>query len=114
MPSAMTVLVFTSNFAAAVMIVISQTIFTNSLVDLVPKYAPSVDPVTVISAGSTAVRSVVPADMIHGVLRAYATSLDRIFYFSTGVAAPAIVFGWFLGWRDIRKKPAVSTGLAQA
>lgn len=109
MPSAMTVLVFTQNFSAAVMVVISQTIFTNSLIDLVPKYAPSVDPATVITAGSTAVRSVVPPDMIHGVLRAYATSLDRIFYFSTGIAAPPIVIGWFLGWRDIRKKSGSST-----
>lgn len=104
MPRAMSVLVFTQNFSAAVMIVLSQTVFTNSLVELIPRYAPGVDPSVVIAAGSTKIGSVVPADKLAGVLMSYAKSLNQVFYFCAGIAVPAFVFGCLIGWRSIQKK----------
>ncbi|KAJ9148365.1 MFS general substrate transporter [Pleurostoma richardsiae] len=110
-PAAMSILVFLQNFSAAVMIVLSQTIFTNSLVELIPHYAPGVDASLVIAAGSTRIRDVVPAASLGGVLLAYAKSLDRVWYFCAGIATPSFFFAFFMGWDDIReKKPQDAEG----
>ncbi|KAH8196242.1 hypothetical protein TruAng_009599 [Truncatella angustata] len=100
-PAAMSILVFLQNFSAAVMTVLAQTIFTNSLVELLPRYAPSVDPALVISAGTTDLRRLVPSDSISEVLNAYSGSLDRVFFFCAGLATPPLLFGWFL----VKKEP---------
>lgn len=92
------------NFSAAVMIVISQTIFTNSLVKLIPQYAPGVSSSLVIAAGSTNIRKVVPADSLAGVLLAYAKSLDRVWYFTASIAVPSFIFAWFMGWHNFQHK----------
>jgi hypothetical protein len=86
-------------------VVLCQTIFTNSLVELIPKYAPGVDPEIVIEAGSTKVRDVVGPDHISQVLVAYAKSLDRTWYFGVALAALPFFFAWLLGFQDIRQKP---------
>ena len=101
-PAAMSVLVFLQNFSAAVMIVLSQTIFVNGLVDLIPQYAPGVSSSAVISAGPTSVSKVVSSNLLPGVLLAYCKSLDRVFYFCAGIATPPVFFGWFLGWKSIK------------
>lgn len=98
----MSVLVFLQNFSAAVMVVLSQTIFINGLVELVPHYAPGVHPSTIINAGSTGLDMVVPANLLGGVLLAYSKSVDRVFYFCAGIAAPPLLFGSFLGWQKVQ------------
>jgi hypothetical protein len=104
-PAAMSLIMFLGNFSGAVAVVLCQTIFTNSLFELVPQYAPDVDPGVVIAAGSTKVRDVVAPGQIAQVLVAYAKSIDRTWYLTTAVTALAFVFAWLLGFQDIRKKP---------
>lgn len=53
---------------------------------------------------------VIPADLLGGVLLAYSKSIDRIFYFATGICGISFVFSWFMGWVDIRKKPQTEDG----
>lgn len=107
----MSTLVFMQNFGAAVMVVFAQTILTNGLHDLIPVYAPSVDADMIIKAGGTSMRRVVPADVLGGVLLAYAKSIDRIFYFAAGICGISFVFSWFMGWVDMRKKPQTEDGV---
>ncbi|KAI2602595.1 MFS general substrate transporter [Hypoxylon sp. NC1633] len=105
-PAAMSILVFLQNFGSAVMIELAQTILTNSLVDLVPKNAPGVDPQLVISVGTTAtaIEQLVGPDQLQGVLWAYSQSLQRIWYFVAAIGTPAFFVAWCLGWVNIRKK----------
>ncbi|KAK9774085.1 putative Major facilitator superfamily (MFS) profile domain-containing protein [Seiridium cardinale] len=103
-PAAMSIIMFIGNFAGAVAVVLSQTIFTNSLLELIPQYAPEVDPGVVIAAGSTKVREVVATSQIAQVLVAYAKSVDRTWYFTAAIAAVPFFFGWMLGFQDIRQK----------
>ncbi|KAH8886588.1 putative MFS multidrug transporter [Thozetella sp. PMI_491] len=104
-PAAMSMLAFLSNLSAAVMIVLSQTIFTNGLTELIPHYAPGVSSDVVIAAGSTNVRNIIPPDALPGVLLAYAKSLARVWYFCAGIAVPSFIFSWCLGWDNIKQKP---------
>jgi hypothetical protein len=104
----MALLMFSQAFAGALFLSFSAVIFTNSLKTLVPKYAPSVNPQTVINAGATGFQSLIKGADLAGVLVAYAKSVDRVFYFTAGAAAGAFIFGWFMGFKDIRKKNQVS------
>ncbi|KAK9327165.1 major facilitator superfamily domain-containing protein [Lipomyces starkeyi] len=42
------------------------------------------------------------------VVIAYAKSVDRVFYLTTGMACGCFLFSWAMGWKDIRKKNMVS------
>ncbi|KAF3067388.1 putative HC-toxin efflux carrier TOXA [Daldinia childiae] len=105
-PASMSTLVFLQNLSAAVMTVISQTILTNSLIDIIPQDAPGVNPQVVISAGTTAaaLAQVVGQEQLPGVLWAYAHALQRLWYFAAGIAVPTFVAGWFFGWDNIKEK----------
>lgn len=97
-------LVFCQNFGGAVMVVVAQTIFTNSLRQTLPSYAPSVNVGAVIAAGATGMRHILPSNELGAVLLAYSISLDRIFYLCAAIAVVSLFFSCFMGWTDIRKK----------
>lgn len=99
---------FSQTFAGALFLSFSDTIFTNSLSTLIPTYAPSVDPQTIINAGATDFRTYVSESQLGGVLLAYAKSVDRVFYLTTGMACGCFFFSFFMGWKDIRTKKSVS------
>lgn len=107
-PAAMALTAFSQSFFGALFLSFSDTIFTNSLKTLVPKYAPSVDPQTVINAGASGVRAVAQGLNLAGVLVAYAKSVDRVFYLTAGASVGALISGWFMGFKDIRKKEQIS------
>jgi hypothetical protein len=73
---------------------IANTIFTNSLRLEILKYAPSVNPNMVITAGATAFR---------GVIVAYLKSVDRVFYLTAVGGFCCFCFAWGMGWKDVRK-----------
>jgi hypothetical protein len=100
----MSIFVFCQNFGGAVMVVFSQTIFTNSLRETLPKYAPSVNPATIIQAGATGFRQVVSGNELGGVVLAYSNSLGRIYYLTAAVAVISLFLSSFMGWTDLRKK----------
>ncbi|KAF2999786.1 hypothetical protein E8E13_005809 [Curvularia kusanoi] len=108
-PIALAVLIFFQNFSSAIGGVISNTIFTQTLKDKIPIYAPSLSIEAVLKAGSgaSAIRGLVPVgreDELSGLLRAYCDGLRNIFCFLTGLAVLAMVVSFGLGWKDVRKK----------
>ncbi|KAI0886808.1 major facilitator superfamily domain-containing protein [Annulohypoxylon maeteangense] len=105
-PSAMSTLVFLQNFGAAVMVALGQTILTNSLVTLIPQYAPGVDPSLVLNAGTTseAIYEAIGPDKLESVLLAYSMALQRVWYFTAGIAVPPFFVGWCFTWENIRRK----------
>ncbi|KAL9623476.1 MAG: hypothetical protein Q9160_002156 [Pyrenula sp. 1 TL-2023] len=105
---AMALLMFSQNFGGALFLSFGETILANSLKTQIPKYAPSVDPKIVINAGATGFRAVVDKSLLHGVLKAYATGVDRVFYLTAAAGVVCLVFSWGMGWKDIRKKKEVS------
>ena len=104
----MALIMFSSTFGGALFLSFSDTIFTNSLVTLIAKYAPAVNPQAVVNAGATGFRSVVSGNDLANVLIAYAMSVDRVFYLPAGAAVGCFVFAWGIGWKDIRMKQQVS------
>lgn len=106
---------FTQTFSGAVMLSMAQTIFTSGLRELIPKYAPGVSAQKVIQAGATGVWATItdPTELAQ-VLIAYNISIRRIYYVAIGFTGACFIISWFLGWKDIRKKPAPKAGAEQA
>ena len=100
----MALIMFSQSFTAALFLSFSSTIFTNSLKTLIPKYAPSVDPQTIINAGASGFRNDISGTALSGVLIAYAKSIDPVFYLTAGMAVGCFVFSWGMGWKDMRDK----------
>ncbi|KAI0838355.1 MFS general substrate transporter [Hypoxylon sp. FL0890] len=105
-PAAMSTLVFLQNFGAAVMVILSQTILTNSLITLVPQDSPGVNPQVVIDAGTTslALEQAVGSAHLPGVLWAYSHALQRIWYFASAIGVLSFIAACCLGWEKIRKR----------
>jgi hypothetical protein len=107
-PVAMALLMFSQAFGGALFLSFSDTILTNSLKTLLPKYAPSVDPQAVINAGATGFRTILQGADLVNVVVVYAKSVDRVFYLTAGAAVGSFMSCWFMGFKDIRKKQTVS------
>lgn len=90
--TAMAILFFSQSFGGSIFLTLAGVISSAGLRDQIPRFAPNVDPETVIAAGATGFRNVVAAEDLEGVLRAYARSLDWVFFLAAGVAGGA-VFG---------------------
>ncbi|KAL9607326.1 MAG: hypothetical protein Q9167_007752 [Letrouitia subvulpina] len=108
LPIAMALTIFSQSFGAATFLSFAETIFRNSFGTLIPQYAPTVNPQSVIDAGATKFRKIVSRTDLAGVLVAYAKSIDRVFYLAAAMGAGCFVFAWGMGWKDLRKPTEVS------
>lgn len=106
----MSLLIFSQNLAGAIAVVIATTIFAQSLLDDLPRFAPSVSPAAAVAAGSSAdsVRALVPpgSPELHGLLLAFSYAVDKTFYLVAAFGVAALGFGLLMGWKDVRKKDA--------
>jgi hypothetical protein len=105
--------VFSQNLGGAVFLSLAEVIFSNGLRHDLASYAPEVNPEVVIVAGATAVRGVVPAASLPGVLLAYNKSFDRVMYLATGAAGGAFLFAFGMRWMSIKKVQAVKPAFEQ-
>ncbi|KAL1598042.1 hypothetical protein SLS60_008530 [Paraconiothyrium brasiliense] len=108
-PVSLAFIIFIQNLAAAIFLVVANTIFTQSLIKKLAQYAPSVSPQKALEAGSSAdaVRKLVAADRpweLDGVLDAYSESLKAIWLMLVAFAGLAFVCAFGMGWVDVRKR----------
>jgi hypothetical protein len=101
MAVAMAFLIFLQNLGTSIIIVLSNTIFTQTLTRAIREYAPSVPPQAALAAGSDprAVRALVAAyeDELEGVLLAYSEGLRNIFYLLVGMSIVAVLLSLGMG-----------------
>ncbi|KAK2059573.1 major facilitator superfamily transporter [Colletotrichum caudatum] len=104
LPVAMATLIFLQTFGSAVSLTVAAVIFSEGLGANLAKYAPSVDAKTVLDAGGTGFRTVVSQADLPGVLTAYSTSINEVFYLLAALGVVTFALAWGMGWVDIRKK----------
>lgn len=104
----MAFLVFLQNFGTSIVVVLSNTIFAQTLTSKISHYAPSVTPQAALEAGSdsNAIRHLVDGHEgeLNGVLKTYSQGLQNIFYLLIGISSISVVFCLGMGWVDVRKK----------
>lgn len=87
---------FFNSLGGAISISIAQNVFSNSLLQQVPKHTTGVDPALIIGTGATSLRHIVPPNQLQGVLIAYANALDRAFILPIAVGGAAFVISLFV------------------
>lgn len=100
----MAILVFIQTLSGAVFLTFADVIFSTGLKALIPKDAPNANAAAIIAAGATGMRDVVSPEDLPGVLKAYAGSVDRVFYMAAALGVICVIFSFGTGWKDIRKK----------
>jgi len=80
-PTAMAILILCQNLGAAVFLTLAQTVFSNSLHSAITKDAPGVSADAVLAGGARMIRTLVSAQQLPGVLRAYSKAVGSVMYF---------------------------------
>lgn len=96
-------LIFAQGFGGALFLAFAETDFTNGLTKAIKAFAPNVSAETVIAAGASAVRDVVPKADLGGAFLAYNQAIQHVFYLAAGAAAATLVFCWGMGWKSVKK-----------
>ena len=100
---AMAVLVFWQTLGGAMILSFSQTAFINSLGTALHTFALDIEVNTLLNAGVSAVKEVVPHGSLDGVLLAYNQALNRVFYLAAGLAVATFLCSWGMGWTDVKE-----------
>lgn len=108
----MSTLIFAQNMITSVLNSVASTVFNSGLRTQIPRYAPSIDPETVIEAGASRIRDVVPASELRHVLMGYVRAVDQVYYITLASFGLSCAVVWGLGWRDIRGNPRGSAMVA--
>lgn len=91
------IMMFAQSFGGSIFVSIAQTLFDNNLIARLNQVA-NINPATVLAAGATGVRNIVPPAELPAVLFAYNAALTRSFYVTLGVSCfaliPAVGFQW--------------------
>ena len=96
--------IFTQALGPTITLSLFNVLFLTSLRTQIIQHAPHASAAAIIGLGATGFRSIVSPEDLPGVLIAYATSINRVFYLAAGLAAACGVSLWGMGWHDIRKK----------
>ncbi|CAI7581357.1 unnamed protein product [Penicillium glandicola] len=105
-PVATAIVIFMQNLAGSVFSAIAQNVFQNQLAKSVQTLAPSVNPKSILDAGTGDLSDRFPSDVLPSILQAYNTAVTDTFY--VGVAAASLsVFGAFIvRWNvSVKKAP---------
>lgn len=105
----MSIVLFCQNLGGASFLTFAQTVFSQTFDQNIAKYAPTADSAAIEAAGATAFRKIVTAEELGGVLIAYASTIDNIWYLAAGAAVGAFITGMNMGWRDVRKGPEIAS-----
>ncbi|KAF3480351.1 putative HC-toxin efflux carrier TOXA [Arthroderma uncinatum] len=85
----------------SVAISIAQAIFQNGLTPALQKWAPDVDPSTILGAGATGYANILPPDQLPAVRAAYNEALIKVFFLPTATAAVAALLSFGFSWKKI-------------
>jgi hypothetical protein len=112
MPTGNAIAIFFNSLGGAIAISIAQNIFSNTLVEQIPKRVPGLDPYVLINAGATHIRNVVTPEQLPGTLYSYNKALTTAFILPIAVAGIAFFGSLLFEWRSIKGKNLLAGGAA--
>ncbi|KAI4128955.1 MAG: hypothetical protein LQ347_003961 [Umbilicaria vellea] len=112
MPTGNAIAIFFNSLGGAFSISIAQNIFSNTLIQEIPKHTTGVSPATIIAAGATHVRDVTPPSQLQGVLLAYSLAINRAFILPIAVGVLAFGCSLFMEWKSVKGKKLMPGGAA--
>ena len=104
MPTGNAVAIFFNSLGGAVAISVAQNIFSNTLIQEIPKLTVGINPATIIAAGATHIREVTPKSQLAGVLQAYDLAVTRAFVLPIACASIAFMCSLLFEWKSVKGK----------
>ncbi|TPX12435.1 uncharacterized protein E0L32_006847 [Thyridium curvatum] len=104
------ILLFFQTVGGAFFVSAAQSAFLNTLLKSVVKYAPEVDPSTVVLTGATEIRHVFPASSLQGILLAYMDGLKVTFALVLAGTGLAFVIGLASRWKRLNTEALQGAG----
>ena len=105
----MSLVIFSQTLGGAIFLTLAETDFSSSLTKGLKAFAPDISVETVIAAGASAVREVVPKPELASVLLAYNQAIRHAFYLAAGCASATLIFCWGMGWKSVKKAKVANT-----
>jgi hypothetical protein len=102
MPSGNAVAIFFNSLGGAISLSIASNIFDNTLKRDLPGAGGGLDPATVLQAGGTALRNLVPAQFLPEVLFAYNKALTTAFILPIAVACLSFLSSLLFEWKSVK------------
>lgn len=90
--------IFYNTLGGAISISVAQNIFSNTLIEEIPRSAPNVNAQTIIMAGATHVRDVTPNGSLSGVLQAYNLAVTRAIILPIATGGIAFMCSLFVSY----------------
>jgi EmrB/QacA subfamily drug resistance transporter len=103
-PTGTSIVTFMQTLGGALFVSVSQSVFTNKLVEYVAKYVPDLDPAVVISTGATAIQKSINPAQLGGVTKAYSDALTQTFTVFVALSALSIVGALVIEWKSVKGK----------
>lgn len=104
MPVGNAVAIFFNTLGGAISVSIAQNIFSNKLLQEIPKYAPTANVLAIVGAGATHFREVVTPAQLPGVLVAYNKAITTAFILPIAVAGLAFLSSLLMEWKSVKGK----------
>ncbi|RVD82330.1 uncharacterized protein DFL_006758 [Arthrobotrys flagrans] len=104
MPVGNALAIFFNSLGGAISISIAQNIFSNTLLQQLPKLAPRVNPQLVIHAGATAIRMIISAENLPGVILAYNKAITTCFILPIAVGGIAWLCSLGMEMKSVKGK----------
>jgi hypothetical protein len=102
----MALIIFCQNLGGTLFLSFAQTIFSNSLVNALHKFAAEINVTLITSSGATGFRDAIPESSVARVLLAYNEAVNNVFYLASGGAVAMILCCWGMGWKSVNKVQA--------
>ena len=85
------IMIFFQTIAGAIFVSSAQSLFTNRLVQVVPQYAPGLNPNVVVATGATQLRETFSAKDLPGVIKAYMAGLKDAYILAIALGGAAFL-----------------------
>ena len=80
------------------------------MIEVLPTYAPGIDPMAVIATGATQIRTMFPADSVTGILMSYMAGIKVAFAIGTASVGFSFVLSLFSDWRRLNAEALKAAG----
>jgi len=111
-PTGTAIIIFSQTLGGALSISIAQNVFNNQLIKNLLAEVPDLDPSIVLVTGATSLKSVLSAENLDAVLRAYNLSLTQTYYIAVAFMSLSIFGALGLEWTSVKGKKIEAGGAA--
>nr|ABR28367.1 putative efflux pump [Xylaria sp. BCC 1067] len=103
-PIGTSVIAFMQTLGGALFVSVGNNVFNNKLIEELAHRVPSIDPRIVLSAGTTNLQKMLPADLLPAVILSYNNALTTAFIVATALATLTIFGAGFMEWKSVKGK----------